>query len=82
MVSKLRYDLADERDLFVPQKATTLNEHDTGVDLPRGGELHEVIDVRGDEHAIFLVRAFEDVVIARPENPAISNVARVDAIGS
>jgi hypothetical protein len=31
VVSKLRSDLADERDLFVAQKATTLNEHDTGV---------------------------------------------------
>jgi len=81
VVSKHRSDLADERDLFVAQKATTLDKHDTGMDLPRGGELDEVVDVRGYEHAIFLVGTFENVVIARPENPAISNMACIDAIG-
>jgi hypothetical protein len=69
MVSKRRSDLADERDLFVAQKTTTLDEHDTSMDLQRGGELHEVIDVRRDEHAIFLVCTLENVETARPENP-------------
>jgi len=53
-----------------------------GSDLSRGGELDEVVDVRGYEHTIFLVGTFEDVVIARTENPAISNMACIDAIGS
>ena len=81
MISKHRSDLADERDLFVAQKSTTLDEHDAGMDLACGGELHEVVDVRGYEHAIFLVGAFENVVIACPENPAISDMACIDAIG-
>lgn len=82
MVGKHRSDLADKRNLFVAQKATALDEHDAGMNLPSGGELHEVIDVRRDEHAIFLVRTFENVVIARSEKPTISNVACVDAICS
>jgi hypothetical protein len=31
--------VADEHDLFVAQKATALDEHDTGMDLSRGGSL-------------------------------------------
>ena len=43
-------------------------------------EPDEVLDVAGHEHAVFLEGAFEEDIVGRSEEPAISNMDRIEAV--
>ncbi len=68
-----RGDVADELDLFTTQQARTFDQNDACVHLPRSRELVEVVNIRRHQHAILLVRTFEQLPIGRAEDAAIPN---------
>jgi len=52
------------------------------VQLTAPSEVHEVIDIRGDEDPILLECFVEDAMVVHPQHVAVADAARIDAFGT
>jgi len=66
--------------LLLTGQVAFLHEDEPRVKLPSPCEPDEVLDVAGHEHAVFSEGPFEEDIVGRSEEPAISNVDGVEAV--